>query len=118
MTQRWCKVCGGWHDLDREWPHNCQPEPNWNRADFAAPMVARDALEQPLQSMVDGSWHDSKSSLRRTYVDNAEGVRYVEIGNDPARFQRKAKPKPDSRAIRDTVRRAAWEVANGRRVKH
>jgi len=36
---RKCKVCGGWHKLDKPWPHNCRPEAP-QRADYPTPMVA------------------------------------------------------------------------------
>lgn len=115
MTQRFCKVCRGWHDLDEPWPHNCRGEANWKRSPLAAPMLVRDSLERPLQSMVDGSWHDSKSTLRRTYWDNADGVRYIEIGNDAQRFQKKQKPKPDRKKIKDTLERARARYNRGER---
>lgn len=36
---RRCKACGGWHRLDRPWPHNCRRE-SPPRADFPAPLLA------------------------------------------------------------------------------
>lgn len=36
---RLCRVCGGWHRMDKPWPHNCRREA-LPRADLASPMVA------------------------------------------------------------------------------
>lgn len=36
---RLCRVCGGWHALDRPWPHNCRGEQR-PPPKLAAPMLA------------------------------------------------------------------------------
>jgi len=36
---RLCKSCGGWHSLDRPWPHNCRA-PSPPRAPLSAPRIA------------------------------------------------------------------------------
>lgn len=103
MAERFCKVCEGWHDLDKPWPDNCLPERNWTRSDLAAPLIATDTM-QPVQSMLDGKFYDSKSALRATY--KAAGV--VEVGNDSSvtNPKRKVPSKPDRKAIKDSVDRA------------
>lgn len=117
MRVRLCKYCRGWHDLDEPWPHNCRDEPNWNHADFATPLLIRDEMP-PTQSMVDGKIYTSKSALRATYMPdgNKDGIRYVELGNEPQRFERKAKPKVSRKEIRDTIRKAQARRARGERV--
>lgn len=88
--QRLCKVCGGWHDLDKPWPHNCMThEPR--RQTFAAPMVQTDTMK-PVQSMTNGLWYDSKSAIRKEY--RRAGV--VEVGNETP----KPPPQPDKAALR------------------
>ena len=61
MTQRWCRVCGGWHDLDLPWPDNCRPERNWAQSDLPAPRLIRDGLDG-VWNPVDNKIYDSKSA--------------------------------------------------------
>lgn len=64
MTQRFCKTCRGWHDLDRPWPDNCLPERNWNRADLPSPRLIRDGLDDVINP-IDGRPYSSKSAYYR-----------------------------------------------------
>ena len=64
MTQRFCRVCRGWHDLDRPWPDNCRPERNLARADLPTPRLIRDGLED-VWNPVNGKIYDSKSAYYR-----------------------------------------------------
>lgn len=116
MRQRFCRVCGGWHDIEA-WPHNCMPERNLAASDLPVPGVISDTMD-PVQSMVDGKFYTSKSALRSTYLPsgNAEGKRYVEVGNDPARFKPREKQKPDRKAIRETLEKAKARHDRGERV--
>lgn len=50
---------------------------------------------------VDGNFYDSKSAYRA--VTKARGL--IEVGNDPARFKRPAKPDKD-KAIDQSIERA------------
>ena len=107
MAERFCKVCRGWHDLDKPWPHNCLPERKMARADLPAPAVIADTMP-PVQSMLDGKLYDSKAALRATY--KAAGV--TEVGNDssvldPKPFQKRYSKRED---IKTSVRRAASRV--------
>ncbi len=80
-------------------------------------MIINDSLEQPLQSMVDGSWHTTKASLRATYKPsgNKEGVRYEEVGGDKSFLTPKARPKkhPNRKAVRAAVERAFSKAGLG-----
>ena len=104
-----CKTCGGDHPLDR-WPGNCMPERNWLESDLpVCRQFISDNLESigglnGVQSMADGRWHTSKAKLRADY--RALGM--VEMGN--SKQEPFKKPKPDRKAIRDAVKRAAWQV--------
>ena len=91
MAERSCKVCGGWHDLEKPWPHNCLPETNHKRSHLSAPMFIKDCMD-PVQSMVDGKMYDSKATLRASY--KAHGV--TEVGNDSSIMNPKPPPKPKS----------------------
>lgn len=110
MRQRLCRVCGGWHDIE-VWPHNCMPERNHAASDLPVPSVISDRLDG-VQSMLDGRIYDSKSKLRATY--KAAGM--VEVGNDPARLRPRKKPKPDRKAIRDSVEKATARFNRGERT--
>ena len=41
----------------------------------------------------------------------------IEVGNDPARFRKKERPKTDLKAIKDQIERAEARYARGERVK-
>lgn len=82
--QRLCKVCGGWHDLDKPWPHNCVTHER-PMQHLAAPRHISDGMSA-VQSMTNGLWYDSKSALRSEY--KRAGV--TEVGNEKL-----TPPKPD-----------------------
>ncbi|MGR9238083.1 hypothetical protein ACU8OH_04595 [Rhizobium leguminosarum] len=100
MRERYCRVCGGWHQLD-EWPHNCMPVKSQARSDLPAPHFVSDAID--IQSMHDGRHYTSKAKLRSAY--RAAGV--VEIGNEKP--QPIEKPKTDRNEIRKELQRVYAE---------
>ncbi|RUX96155.1 MULTISPECIES: hypothetical protein [unclassified Mesorhizobium] len=81
------------------------------RSALPAPMISTDTMPET-QSMLDGNYYTSKSALRATY--RAAGVE--EIGNDPARYRRKPKPKVDRKAIKDSVQKAKARFERGERT--
>lgn len=113
--ERLCRCCGGWHDIER-WPHNCLPERNYAASDLPAPRIIGDTIE-PTQSMVDGKYYTSKAAIRATYMPsgNAEGKRYVEVGNDSSVMDPKPfkKPAPDRKAIKAAVGKALSQTGFG-----
>lgn len=115
MRERFCRVCGGWHNPEA-WPHNCMPERNHAASSLPAPMLISDSME-PVQSMVDGKYYTSKAALRATYLPsgNKEGKRYVELGNDSSVTNPKPfkKPAPDRKAVKAAVRKAASQAGLG-----
>ena len=72
------------------------------RSALAFPMVISDQIE--IKSMVDGQTYTSKSALRQSY--RAKG--YVEVGNEE--MKPAPKPKPDRKAIRNSVGKALNRV--------
>ena len=103
-----CALCGDLHEV-ANWPSNhVQP--------LAAPMVIRDDMPAT-QSMVDGSWHESKRGIRQTYEPsgNAEGKKYIEVGDDPARNKPKQKAKVDRKAVRESMSKAVARFDRGER---
>ena len=81
------------------------------RSHLSAPMISTDTMPET-QSMLDGKYYTSKSALRAAY--RQAGVE--EVGNDPARFRRKPKPKIDRKAIKDSVQKAQARFNRGERV--
>lgn len=114
--ERFCKVCGGWHDVEKLWPHNCLKPATGVRGDVPAPMVIADSIE-PTQSMADGKFYTSKSALRATYLPsgNQDGKRYVEVGDDPSVTAPKPfkKPRPKREEIKSSVNKAFSQAGLG-----
>lgn len=107
--ERFCKVCRGWHDVDRPWPHNCYRNDFDQRSDLPGPSVIGDSME-PVQSMLDGRMYDSKSRLRATY--RRAGV--TEVGNEVAAVTKPPpKPKVDRNAVKASVRKAFSQAGLG-----
>lgn len=75
------------------------------RSDLPCPMIMGDTIE-PTRSMATGEMFTSKSKLRATYKPdgNPQGVRFNEVGNEP--LKPAPKPKPDRKAISDSVDKA------------
>jgi len=78
-----------------------------------------DEMDRPVRSMADGKLYTSKSALRRSYraSGNPRGVQYDEVGNDPARFRQPDPPKPDPKAVNDSIERAFARHSRGERPK-
>lgn len=105
MTQRFCKVCRGWHDLDAPWPDNCRTERNWNKADYPSPKLIRDGMDA-VWNPVDGKHYDSKSA----YYDTVKKAGYEIAGNDSSistAHERPVEVKSPSDLKEDL--KAAWE---------
>lgn len=109
--ERFCRKCGKWHVTD-EWPIECFAKPPQGASDvLQVPNFISDTMD-PVQSMLDGKMYTSKSTLRGTY--KAAGV--TEVGNDPARLRQRKKPKPDRKAIRESLEKATARFNRGERV--
>lgn len=106
MTQRFCRVCRGWHSLEEEWPHNCRPEPNWNRADLPSPRLIRDGLED-VWNPVNGKIYDSKSAYYRAVKDAGCEI----AGNDSSISTAHKKPVEvkTPAGLKDTLKNA-WDA--------
>jgi hypothetical protein len=96
MTERMCKVCGKWHDLEKPWPARCVRTVKHG----TAPNVISDDLGKHLRHMGTGRMLDSKSAFRKE--DKAIGA--VCVGNEatakPRKYIEPPRPGPDiKRAI-------------------
>ena len=77
--------------------------------DFGAPAVISDHME-PLLHPVSGEIIDSKSRFRAVTRENG----CVELGNDAPMAQNR--PPSDRKELREDIRRAIWELENGRQA--
>lgn len=113
LRYRICPDCGELHDV-HDWPGNHRL---WNE-DLCAPQVIRDEMA-PVQAQHDGKIYDSKRAIRASYEPsgNAEGKKYIEVGNDPARHKPFKRPPPDRKAIKDAVQRGVARLARGEVTK-
>jgi hypothetical protein len=84
------------------------PGPAPARSHLPSPMIIGDAMD-PVEHPCDGRFYDSKSGFRA--VTRANDC--IEIGNDPARFRRKPRVRPDRKGIREAIQRAANRIKNG-----
>lgn len=116
MRQFFDKELGVWLDEEEYAFRKAIPQQLSKRSDLPAPMLMNDSME-PVQSMVDGKYYDSKRRLRETYKPsgNKEGKRFVEVGDDrsitnpkPFRPQR-----PDRKEIKAAVRTAFSKAGLG-----
>ena len=109
MRQRFCRSCGGWHELDK-WPHNCMTEARGAPSDdLPVPHFISDTIDT-VQSMADGRYYSSKAALKATYLPsgNPQGERFLEVGNEPIRA--KPQPRQDTAGIRDAIKSAVAQV--------
>lgn len=81
------------------------------RSDFPCPRIAGDSMA-PVQAMTDGTWHDSKSSIRANYKRHGA----IEVGNDPARNRPFQRPKIDRAEVKATIEKATARYERGERA--
>lgn len=101
MTLRACRVCGGWHRLEDDWPEECYGHfgpSNERRSELAAPFFIKDEM-QAVRSQLTGKMYDSKSSLRKEY--KAHGM--IEMGNDKPNMNGPARPKVSKKDIGEAI---------------
>lgn len=111
MRQRFCRVCSGWHEIDA-WPHNCMPAvPVGMSTKIPVPNFISDTMD-PVEHPCDGRRYSSKAQFRS--VTKAHGC--IEVGSDPARFNKPKKPKIDRRSVKDSVQKAVARYNRGERV--
>ncbi len=111
MRQRFCRVCGDWHETEK-WPIECYSMPAKGQSDtFPVPNFICDTME-PLEHPLTGKRYTSKRQFSQ--ITRERG--YEEVGNDPARLRQPPKPKADRKAIKESVQRAVARYNNGERV--
>lgn len=98
MTQRMCKTCGNWHDLDQPWP--CS-----RTSKSSAPYVISDTMA-PTKHMGTGEVLDSKAKFRS--ATRASGC--IEIGNETVKPR--IPEKLDGGQRREAIRKAIYDLRN------
>lgn len=77
---RKCRTCGGWHRLDKPWPHNCRPPAPPRSRNLASPMIAPafeafKAGPMPDDAVI-GSRNDKREYMKRNDLCEYEtGIR-------------------------------------------
>lgn len=111
MRQKLCRACGKWHETD-EWPTECYAKPSLASSDtIPVPYFICDTME-PLEHPLTGQFLTSKRQFSQITKDRG----YEEVGNDPNRLKPQPKPKPDRKAIKEVVQKAAARYRAGERV--
>lgn len=101
MRQRFCKVCGEFHDLDEPWPAACFRQGSVARGEFPAPMVIGDNCE--FMSTIDGTMVTSKRGWEKQV--RAAGCEVV--GNDKSICEPKPREyKPNEKALDEAIQKS------------
>lgn len=107
MAHRFCKICRGWHDLDRPWPDNCLPERTFTRADLPAPRLIRDGLDD-VWNPVDGRRYSSKSAYYAAV--KAAGCEIAGSDSSIATAHEKSRELKTTPGLKDALKQAWHEV--------
>lgn len=115
---RYCRACACIHETEPNY-EPCLKDRAPKASDLPSPAVIGDTMD-PVQSQVDGQIYTSKSALRATYKPsgNPEGKEFVEIGNDPARHKPFKRPKPDTKANVEAIKKAHARFERGERARN
>jgi hypothetical protein len=112
MRQRYCRMCGNWHDLEA-WPVECFRVAAVGASDtIPVPYFISDTMEPTLHPL-DQRHYTSKSTFERITREGG----YETVGDDPARLRPAPKPKADKQAIKNSVQKAVARFRNGERVQ-
>ena len=87
-----------------------QASPQARSDAIPVPMFISDTMD-PVKSMADGRYYDSKSAIRAGY--KAGG--FVEVGNDTSHLKPKPQSRPDPQKIMDAVDRSISRFHAGER---
>lgn len=97
---RFCRVCKDFHELDAAWPSACYGHFGVVASD--APYVRPDGMD-PLQSMVSGKMHDSKSA----YYAEVRRAGCEIVGDDRAGYGPRYEYRPQgvAQSIKEAIER-------------
>jgi hypothetical protein len=98
-----CRKCEKLHSVSEQWPRECSEA----RPHYSKRTVFLSDTREPVQSMVDGKYYDSRSALREHY--KVSGVECV--GDAPMNIHEEAKGSP----IMPDVEKSIAMLENGYR---
>lgn len=98
---RYCKACNGWHSVDEPWPEACFA--HWPARSAGAQHVSfyvrTDGMD-PIQSMVSGKVHDSRSAYYREVRQAGCEI----VGDDRGGFGKRPEYRPEG--VAQSIKRA------------
>lgn len=84
-----CKVCGGWHRLDKPWPHNCRAKAPPRNPNLHTPQLAP-AFQSFRTGVLDDAVTITNRHEKREYMKRNGLVEYDEgVSNTPTWVEKK-----------------------------
>ena len=102
MTERMCKACGKWHDLDKPWPCALRLR---RFSSQKMPSIISDTME-PTKHHATGKMISSK----REFSKETRAAGCIELGNEQIRPR--APVKLERAARREAIREAIYHLKN------
>lgn len=100
MSQRYCKKCGGWHDLNEPWPEACYRAPA-----SSGLQIIKDIEPYKAVAVDIATGKPPKIGSRREHREFLKRNGYHERGNDPIRPRKAEYADVNPREIAQTVER-------------
>lgn len=90
MSERLCRACNKWHDLDRPWPVKCKAhfKVRGERSDLSGPMVISDIAEYRAAAADKATGKRPVIGGRRQHREFLKNNGYREVGNDVPKVQK------------------------------
>lgn len=84
MSERLCRACKGWHDLDQPWPTPCLDhfKGRGPRSDLPGPMIVSDIKEYRASAIDKATGTRPVIGGRRQHREFLRNNGYRELGND------------------------------------
>jgi hypothetical protein len=84
MSERLCRACQGWHDLDQPWPAKCLShfKGSAQRSDLPGPMIVSDIREYRASAVDKSTGQRPVIGGRRQHREFLRNNGYRELGND------------------------------------
>ena len=97
MSQRLCRACGKWHDLDRPWPAKCADhfKTTGPRSDLSRPMIVGDLKEYRAAAVDKTTGKRPVIGGRRQHREFLKNNGYFEMGNEMPKVERAQLTKAD-----------------------
>lgn len=97
MSQRLCRACDKWHDLNMPWPQKCAGhfKASGPRSDLARPMIVGDLKEYRAAAVDKATGQRPVIGGRRQHREFLKNNGYFEIGNEMPKTKREQLTKAD-----------------------